>query len=183
MLYGAEKEQDDGLGWSDSFQLGLVARETCWIWFGSILVTTSHVDYSHSAARTGLDHSSQIWFPACNSVPFFQRPGSYGAKPTRIQSGRPGQVLAKWIWSGSKLVSKHRRAHFLQTATGPLSVSHFQTVLAQMSLIKLCKTSPDLIWSRDKLGWTRIIQPASSQHFSATRIWSSMFTGYLHLGF
>ena len=54
---------------------------------------------------------------ASDSVPFFQRrPGSYCAKPSRIRSEWPGEVLAKRIWSRSKSVCKNHRAWFWQNA-------------------------------------------------------------------
>ena len=65
--------------------------------------------------------------PASSSVPFLQsEPGSYCAKPVRIRSGWPGQVLAKRICPGSKPVCKNHRARFY---CGPLPVSIFQTRL------------------------------------------------------
>ena len=41
----------------------------------------------------------------------------------------PGQVLAKCIWSGSKLMCKNPWARFWQNTTGPLPFFHFQTRL------------------------------------------------------
>ena len=54
------------------------------------------------------------------SSSFFRRkPGSYCAKPTRIRSGRPGQGLAKLIWSGSKPVYRNHVARFLAGRNRP----------------------------------------------------------------
>ena len=53
-----------------------------------------------------LDRIRQMRLPASYLVPFFQRrPRWYSTKPAWIWSGLPSQVLAKFIWSGSKLVS------------------------------------------------------------------------------
>ena len=75
-----------------------------------------------------LDLTSCIQFGsvlASNLVPFFQRrPRSYCAKPAWIRSRWPGQVLAKCIWSGSKLVCKNRRAQFWRNATSPVPFFH-----------------------------------------------------------
>ena len=52
-------------------------------------------------------------FPLSGLVAFFHKqPGSYHAKPTWIQFGVSGQVLAKWIRSRSKLVCKKHQACF-----------------------------------------------------------------------
>ena len=65
------------------------------------------------AFRIRLDRTCLIQIPSPNLVPFFQRkPGSYWAKLTWIQSGWPGQVLAKHILSGSTLVHKNPQAQF-----------------------------------------------------------------------
>ena len=68
------------------------------------------------------------------------------AKLAWIQSGWPGQVLDKLIWSGSTPVCKNHWAQFV--ATGLLPVSHFQTRLhsSMDGLAHSVKTSPDLIW-------------------------------------
>ena len=61
-------------------------------------------------------------FSAFDLVLFFhRRPRSYCAKQAWIQfsSGWPCRVVAKRIWSGSKLVGKNHWAWFWQNATGP----------------------------------------------------------------
>ena len=86
--------------------------------------------YSQGAARIRPDCISHIQLPVSDSIPFFQRmPGSYCVKLAKIQFGWPVQVLAKCIWSKSKLVSKNHWAQFWHNATGLLPVSHFQTPL------------------------------------------------------
>ena len=86
-------------------------------------------------ARIRLDHICWIQLPAFNSVPFFQRHGSYRAKPAQMQSGRPGQVLAKGILSRSKPLCTNHWAQFWQNAPCLLSDSHFQT--------RLCSSTDD----------------------------------------
>ena len=89
--------------------------------------------YGQHAARIGLDHINQTQFPASDSFLFFQRGlGPYCAKKTQIRSGWPGQVLAKDIWSRSKLVCKNHWAWFLAECNQKLQVykfPHFQTWL------------------------------------------------------
>ena len=58
---------------------------------------------------------------------FERRPGSYCAKLSQIQSGWPGQVLAKPIWSTSKPMCKNPQSQFWQNATSQRLVSHSQT--------------------------------------------------------
>ena len=92
----------------------------------------------------------QIWLPAFDLVPFFQRRlGSYCAKLARIWSGWPDQVLAKRIWSGSKPVCKNHQEQFWQNATGLLPVSHFQTLLHSSTdgpdLIVQCQPRSDFV--------------------------------------
>ena len=80
--------------------------------------------YGQYAGRIGQDHICWIQLPASNSDPFFQRRlGSYCAILAWIQSGWPGQVLAKCIWSGN------HQAQFWQYVTGLHPVTHFQTWL------------------------------------------------------
>ena len=76
--------------------------------------------YSQCAVRNGPGRICLIQLPASDSVPFFQRRhGSRCAKPTRIPSGWPGQVLAKRIWSESKPVCRNHRARFLAGCNRP----------------------------------------------------------------
>ena len=100
-------------------------------------------------ARIGPDRICQIRPTVSVSVPFFQRHGSYCAKPTRIRCGWPGQGLTKHIWSGSKPVCRNHPARFWQDATGPLPVSHLQTRFRSSTGVPdnnlLFKTSPDPI--------------------------------------
>jgi len=80
--------------------------------------------YSQNCARSYICH---IQLPTSNSVPFFQRKHqSYCAIPDWIQSGWPGLVLAKSIWSESKPVSMTHWAWFWQNATRLLPISHLQ---------------------------------------------------------
>ena len=66
---------------------------------------------SQHAARIGPDQICRIQLPGSNSVPFLQkRPRSYCAKLAWIQSGWPGQVWAKQMWSRSKLVHRSHQA-------------------------------------------------------------------------
>ena len=94
----------------------------------SILVTASYGIYSWCVATDGLDciyiyiYICQIPFPASDSVPFFQRPGSYYAKtsldpiwmawsgfgqahlvwkPAGVQES-PGPVLAQHNWPATR---------------------------------------------------------------------------------
>ena len=86
--------------------------------------------YGQHVARLCGDCTCQIQLPVSDSVLFFQRwPGSHCVKPAQIQSGWPGQVLAKCIWSGSKPLCKNHRAWFWQNTNSLLPVSHFQTQL------------------------------------------------------
>ena len=88
------------------------------------------VTASMQPARIRLDRMCWIQLPVFNLVSFFQRRrGSYRAKPTLMQSGRPGQVLAKGILSRSKPLCTNYWARFWQNAPCPLSGSHFQTRL------------------------------------------------------
>ena len=88
--------------------------EAFWLW--PIMAVTA------SVAKTGPGRLCQIRLSASISAPFSQRRhGSYCAKPTRIQYGRPGQGLAKHIWSGSKLVCKNHLARFLAGRNRPAS--------------------------------------------------------------
>ena len=89
-----------------------------------ILKHSGYGHYTQHAARIGLDCIFWIWLSTFNSVPSFQRrPRSFGVKPAQIWSWWPGQVLAKHIWSRSKLVCKNHWAQFWQNATGMLPVS------------------------------------------------------------
>ena len=63
-------------------------------------------------ARSDFPHPFQLRF-------FRRKPGSYCAKPTMIRSGRPGQGLAKHIWSGSKPGYRNHRAGFLAGRNRP----------------------------------------------------------------
>ena len=92
----------------------------------------------------------RIRLPAAVSAPFFQRRhGPHCAKPTRIQSGWPGQGLVKHTWSGSKPVCMQESAGPVsgRTQPAPYQFPTFRLgfVLPQTSRIILCKTSPDPI--------------------------------------
>ena len=69
-------------------------------------------------------------------------------KLTRIQSGWPGEALAKQIWSGSKTVCQNHQACFWQNATSLIPVSHFQTQLHSSAVGQnhIVQTSLDPIW-------------------------------------
>ena len=70
-------------------------------------------------------------------------------KLTWIRSGRPGQDLAKGIWSGSEPACKNHRARFLAERNQPAASCLLSDccVLPRTSrTILLDKTSPDLIW-------------------------------------
>ena len=96
---------------------------------GSVLVTASYGLYGQRAARIGPYRICRIRLFASVSAAFFQRRHrSHCAKPTRVRSGRPGQRLAKRIWSGSKLLCRNHRDRFLAgrirtAASFPLSDS------------------------------------------------------------
>ena len=105
------------------------SQVTCWIRSRSVLVTASYGRYGQRTARIWPDRIYLIQLPVSDSGPCFshqRRHGSYCAKPTRLRSARPGQGLAKRIWSGSKPVCQIIGPGFWQDATGPLPVSHFQ---------------------------------------------------------
>ena len=70
---------------------------------------------------------------------------NYCTEPARIRSGRPGQILAKRIWSGSKPVCKNHRARFWQNATDQFPTFRLGCVFPQTAWIVLCKTSEDTI--------------------------------------
>jgi len=97
-----------------------------------------------------LDRIRQMRLPASYLVPFFQRgPRWYSTKPAWIWSGLPSQVLAKFIWSGSKLVC----ARTIRYISGRTQPAHYRfptfslrCILPQTARIILCKTSPDPIW-------------------------------------
>ena len=105
--------------------------------------------YGQRAARIGQDRKC-IRLPESISVPFFQRrPGSYWAKQ------RPGSDLDGLVrvWPNTfgletSWCTGIIGPGFWQDATGPLTVSHFQTRFrsSPTSRIILCKSSPDPIW-------------------------------------
>ena len=138
-------------------------------------------------ARSKFPHLIQL----CSSK---EGPDHLVKKNTHIQSGWPGQGLAKCIWSRSKLVCKNHRAWFWQNATGPLPVSHFQTQLRSSTddADHIVQNQPrsDLVlavrfWPNgsgpEASRYAKIIGPASGQHFQANPDWmrirSSMFAG------
>ena len=124
-------------------------QSTCRIRIGSVLVTASYGHYGHIAARIGPDRICLIRLPASDSVPFFQRSPDHIVQtgPDLIRSGWPGQVLAKRIWSGSKLMCKNHRARFLAEHNRPATrFPLLYSVLLQTARITLCKTSPDPVW-------------------------------------
>ena len=137
-----------------------------------------------------------IQLPASDSVRFFQRHGSYCAKPTQVQSGWPGQCFAKHIWSGSKPVCMNHQPRFLArcnwpTTSFPLldSVPFFHRLpdhivqnqprsdLVLADCVRVLPCGSGLEASQ----CMRITWPASVQSFQADpyrmQIRSSMFTG------
>ena len=151
----------------------------------------------------------QLWplrLPASVSAPFPPPPppppqrhgSSCCAKPTRIRSGWPGQGSAKHIWSG---LEANWCAGIIgpgswQDATGPLSLSHFQTRFRFSTDVpdNIVQNQPgsDLVLDVYVRFWPnlsgpeasrceRIIRPASGQCFQADpdrmRIGSGMFAG------
>ena len=113
------------------------------------MVTASYGHYGQRAVRIGPDRICRIRLPASDSVSFFQRkPGSYCAKPTRIRSGWPGQVLGKRILSGSKPVCRNHWARCWQNATSPLPVSHFQIRLRPSTdgPDHIVQSQPGFVW-------------------------------------
>ena len=98
------------------------SQVTCWIRSRSVLVTASYGRYGQRTARIWPDRIYLIQLPVSDSGPCFshqRRHGSYCAKPTRLRSARPGQGLAKRIWSGSKPVCRNHRARFLAGRNRP----------------------------------------------------------------
>ena len=91
---------------------------------------------------------SQLWplWPACSQnwagayIPdltkIVRRPGSYSAKLAQIQSGWPGQVLARCIWSESEPMCKNRQAWFWQNATS--QCHRFTSALYEPTAIPSC---------------------------------------------
>ena len=119
----------------------------------------SYGHYNQCAARIGSDciHWNQL--PTSVLVLLFQRrPRSRWAKLAQIRSGWPGQVSAKSIWSGSKLVCKK----LSRSTSGREKPARYQfptfrlccilpqmvriIILPQMVRIILVKTSPDPMW-------------------------------------
>ena len=91
-----------------------------------------------SQSRTG-SYKYPVNFP--HSIPPFQRrPEDYRAKPARIRSGWPGQVLAKRIWSLRTDCGRTQSACY-QFPTFRLGYVLPQTT----QIILLCKPSPDPI--------------------------------------
>ena len=106
------------------------AQQACWIQFRRVLVVPVMAIMANIQPELAGLYTCQIYLPTSDSVSFFQRrPRSYCQKLTRIQSGWPGQALAKQIWSGSKTVCQNHQACFWQNATSLIPVSHFQTQL------------------------------------------------------
>ena len=128
-----------------------------------------------------------------NSIPFFQRrPRPYRAESAQNRSRWHGQVWAKCIRSGRKLVYKNCLARFWQNATGPLLVSHFQTQLRSStdSPDHTVENHPgsDLVLAdcvrfgqTDPVRCGRTIKPTSGHRFRAVldrlRIKSGMLSG------
>ena len=95
-------------------------RRTCSYLVNMLDPIQKRYSYGQYAGRIGQDHICWIQLPASNSDPFFQRRlGSYCAILAWIQSGWPGQVWAKCIWSGN------HQARFWQYVTSLHPVSHF----------------------------------------------------------
>ena len=126
-------------------------QQTCQIQFGSVfgygqLRPLRPVMAITASVQPELDRTtSRIQF---GSVFFQRRPGSRCAKPTRIRSGWPGQVLVKRIWSRSKPVWKNHRAPVpsrTQPAYCQFSIFRLGCVLLLTARITLCKTNPERI--------------------------------------
>ena len=92
--------------------------KSCWIQFRRVLVLPVMAIMANIQPELAGLYTCQIYLPTSDSVSFFQRrPRSYCQKLTRIQSGWPGQALAKQIWSGSKTVCQNHQACFWQNDT------------------------------------------------------------------
>ena len=156
--------------------------------------------YSQRAARIGQDRECHIRLPGSISVPFFQRrPGTYWAKP------RPGSHLDGLVrvWPNTSGLEASWFAGiigpgFWQDATGPLTVSHFQTRFRSSTEVpdNIVQIQPgsDLVladcvrfWPKGSgLEASRLCKnhpPTSGKCFPADpdrmRIGSGMFTGFL----
>ena len=121
--------------------------------------------------------------PASFSVPFLQRRHwPYCAKLTWIQSGCPGQVLAKLIWSEASWFAKIIEPSSRQGTTDLLPVSHFQTRLHSSTDVpdnsiqnqprsSLIVADCAKFWpngsSPETSQYARIIRPTSGQCFPA----------------
>ena len=104
--------------------------------------------HGHTADRILPDCVCWIRLPASDSALFFQRnTNPYCAKSARILSGWPGQILAKRIWPGSKLVCKNHRARCLAGRSRPATISPFSDSVAFYHIrpgsFMLCKTGLD----------------------------------------
>ena len=131
-----------------SLESRAVSQYTPRIRFRSVLVTASYGHYGHTADRILPDCVCWIRLPASDSALFFQRnTHPYCAKSARILSGWPGQILAKRIWPGSKLVCKNHRARCLAGRSRPATISPFSDSVAFYHIrpgsFMLCKTSLD----------------------------------------
>ena len=92
---------------------------------------------------------SRVRLFASDLVLFFQRrPGSYWANLARILSGRPGQALAKYIWSGFGRIHLVWKQAGVQESPGLYLAERNQPSASfpEMAWNRLCKISPDLIW-------------------------------------
>ena len=124
----------------------------------------SYGHYGQRAARLRLD-CIYAGYSACSLVSlFWSRPRSYCAKLAQIRFGWPPQVLAKQIWSRSKLLCKNHWVCFWQNASCPLPVSHFQTQLHSSTdgpgHIVQHQTGSDLVLA-DCQVWAEVIQSGS----------------------
>ena len=125
------------------------AQQAWWIQFRRVLVVPVMAIMANIQPELAGLYTCQIYLPPSDSVSFFQRrPRSYCQKLTRIQSGWPGQALAKQIWSGSKTVCQNHQACFWQNATSLIPVSHFQTQLRSSAVGQnhIVQTSLDPVW-------------------------------------
>ena len=158
-----------------------------------------HFVYGQLAARIRPDHICLIQLSASDSVPFFQRwHGSYCAKPTQIQSGWPGQGLAKCMWSGSKPVCRNHWAWFMAGYNWPATSLPLSDSVA---FFHRCPRSyhakPARIWFNSgwlhkvlaKMGLVRkqaSVQETSGQCFQADLDWKceldpTCLLGYMHV--
>ena len=162
-----------------------------------------HFVYGQLAARIRPDHICLMQLPALDSVLIFQRMHrSYCAKPTLIQSGWPGQGLAKCLWSGSKPVCRNHWAWLMAgcnwPATSlPLSETQLHSSTDVPDHIMQNQPGSDLILAGRIKFWpdgsgpeasqcARNIWPISGRCFQANLDWEceldlALLLGYMHV--